>query len=268
MLASFNNIIYTKVGKGPHLCFLHGFCEDSRIWEPLVTQLAKSHTCVLIDLPGFGKSKNTPFTTIPQVATQIKNLLEYEKIQQPILLGHSLGGYILAEYMHRFPSSLSAAAYIHSSTKADTPLKMENRLKSIDFVEKNGTAEFFRLFVSGLVALPHRARLRDTLTAMVNTTSQASVIAGLQAMRSRVGRENSLHAFQKPILFLCGDEDQHYIPSDTYEQVASCTIAQISSLSNVGHLSMLEDPKNCLKELSHFLNFTTTLAKNGIPTNR
>lgn len=260
MRASFNNIEYTKVGTGPHLCFLHGFCEDSRIWEPIVTQLAKSHTCVLIDLPGFGRSKNTPFTTISQVATQIKSLLEYEKIQQPILLGHSLGGYILAEYMHRFPTSLSAAAYIHSSTTADTLAKKENRLKSIDFVKKNGTAEFFRLFVSGLVALPHRARLRNTLTAMVNTTSLDSVVAGLHAMRSRIGRENSLHDFKKPVLFLCGDEDQHYVPSDTYKQVASCTTAQLSRLPNVGHLSMLEDPENCLKELCHFFNFVNEIA--------
>jgi|TARA_B110000902_G_scaffold6251_1_gene7497 pimeloyl-ACP methyl ester carboxylesterase len=248
------------VGTGPHLCFLHGFCEDSRIWEPLVTEFAKTYTCITIDLPGFGASTNIPFTTIPAVAKQVKDLLDHENVMQPILLGHSLGGYIVAEYMHQCPDSLAAAAFIHSTTYADSSLKKENRLKSIDFINTHGTAEFFRIFIPGLVAPPYRARLRDDLTAMVRSTPISSVIAGLHAMRDREDHRSLLDTFDNPILLLRGEEDNHYQAHDIYEQAARCQAAQVSSLDNVGHLSMLEDQKKCLTEVKHFLDFVAAVS--------
>jgi pimeloyl-ACP methyl ester carboxylesterase len=248
------------VGTGPHLCFLHGFCEDSRIWDPLVTEFAKTYTCIAIDLPGFGASTNIPFTTIPALATQVKDLLDHERVEQPILLGHSLGGYILAEYMHQYPNSLAAGAFIHSTTYSDSRVKKENRLKSIDFINTHGTAEFFRIFIPGLVATPQRARLRDHLTAMVRNTPTSSVIAGLQAMRDREDHRSLLDTFDKPILLLRGEEDNHYPAKDIYEQAARCQAAQVSSLTNVGHLSMLEDQKKCLTEVKHFLAFVAAVS--------
>ena len=259
MLSRFNQITYTKVGTGPHLCFLHGFCEDSRIWEPLITAFAKTHTCIAIDLPGFGASTSIPFTTIPEVVKQIKNLLDYENVEQPILLGHSLGGYIVAEYIHQYPSSLAAAAFIHSTTYADNSIKKENRLKSINFINTYGTSEFFRIFMSGLVASSHKARLRENLTAMVNATPTASVIAGLHAMRDRKDRSSVLDTFDKPVLLLRGEEDPYYQAKEIYGQAAKCQAAQIGNLTNVGHLSMLEDQKKCLTEVKHFIEFVAAV---------
>lgn len=247
------------MGTGPHLCFLHGFCEDSRIWEPLVTELSQNYTCIVIDLPGFGASKHTPFSTIPEVTLQVRELLHHEGVVQPILLGHSLGGYIAAEYIHQFGDEIDAVALIHSTTYADTDAKKENRLRSIDFIQKHGTTEFFRVFVPGLVALPHRARLRDDLIAMVNDAPTPSVVAGLRAMRAREDRRESLSTYHKPVLILRGEEDQYYQAQDIYMQASLCSAVQISNIPNVGHLSMLEDPKKCLIEVKHFLEFTNAI---------
>ena len=248
------------MGTGPHLCFLHGFCEDSRIWEPLVTEFVKTHTCITIDLPGFGASTSVPFTNIPVVTQQIKDLLDHENVVQPILWGHSLGGYIVAEYMHQYPGSLAATAFIHSTTYADSSIKKENRLKSIDFINTHGTAEFFRIFIPGLVATPHRARLRDDLTTMVQSTPKSSVIAGLHAMRDREDRRNTLEIFDKPVLLLRGEEDTYYQAQVIYEQAARCQAAQVSNLPHVGHLSMLEDQKKCLTEVKRFIDFVAAVS--------
>lgn len=248
------------MGTGPHLCFLHGFCEDSRIWEPIVAELSHEYTCIVIDLPGFGASKHTPFTTIPAVTQQIRALLHHENIEQPILLGHSLGGYIVAEYIHLYASELAAAAFIHSTTYADNDAKKENRLRSIEFIQKHGTTEFFRIFVPGLVAVPHRARLREELIAMVNDAPIQSVVDGLHAMRAREDRREALDHFHKPVLLLRGEEDQYYQAQDIYAQAARCSVVQLSTIPQVGHLSMLEDPKKCLTEVKHFLDFMAAVS--------
>ncbi|MBT6234671.1 MAG: alpha/beta hydrolase [Bacteroidetes bacterium] len=255
MQANYNNIHYSKVGTGPHLCFLHGFCEDSRIWQPVVDELKDTFTCTTINLPGFGASKGIRFTSIPQVASQIHELLQAENITNPILFGHSLGGYILAEYMHQYDHCLRAAGFIHSSTYCDTPSKKENRSKTASFIRSHGTKEFFRLFVSSLVAIQHRSVLRESLYAMVTSTPTQSVIDGLLAMQQREDRSEVLTSFDKPILMLHGAEDDYYAPDVVCRQAALCQAVQLDILPNIGHLSMLEDQKKYLTKVRHFIRF-------------
>jgi len=251
----FKNIAYSKVGTGPHLCFLHGFCEDSTIWQSLADTLRLDYTVICVDLPGFGKSSDLSFGTLNEVAKQINELLKAEDIQRCILLGHSMGGYIAAAYAALFPSELKALALVHSTALADGSSKEINRQKSIDFIVKNGSQEFFRLFISGLVALEHRGRLREQLTALITQTSDRSILAGLSAMKERPSHLETIAQFHKPILFIKGEEDTHYSADEIYTQAAAASICQLSMLQDVGHLSMLENPEKCLMEVQRFLKF-------------
>ncbi len=260
MIFNFKNIIYSKVGTGPHLCFLHGFCEDSTIWQSLADTLSQDYTVISIDLPGFGRSSDLSFGTLDEVATQINKLLKAEDIESCILLGHSMGGYIAAAYAALFPSELKALALVHSTTLADSPSKVVNRQKSIDFIAKNGSQEFFRLFIPGLVALEHRGRLREQLIALVNQTSDRSILAGLNAMKERPSHLETIAQLDKPILFMKGEEDTHYSAEEIYTQAAAAPKCQLSVLQGTGHLSMLENPEKCLVEVQRFLTFVEAIS--------
>ena len=260
MIFNFKNIIYSKVGTGPHLCFLHGFCEDSTIWQSLADTLSQDYTVISIDLPGFGRSSDLSFGTLDEVATQINKLLKAEDIESCILLGHSMGGYIAAAYAALFPSELKALALVHSTALADSPSKVVNRQKSIDFIAKNGSQEFFRLFIPGLVALEHRGRLREQLTALVNQTSDRSILAGLNAMKERPSHLETIAQLDKPILFMKGEEDTHYSADEIYTQAAAASKCQLSVLQGAGHLSMLENPEKCLVEVQRFLTFVEAIS--------
>ncbi len=172
-----------------------------------------------------------------------------------MLFGHSMGGYILAEYLHKYGHELNAAGFIHSTALEDRETKKSNRQKTIDFIKINGTDEFFKLFVPSLVAPEHLASLKDELTALICKTKTESILDGLKAMMQRPSRVESLEAFTKPILFLKGGRDQHYTDNETYLQASKCQIAQISEIKHVGHLSMYEDADNCYREFNTFLMF-------------
>ncbi|MFN8423087.1 MAG: alpha/beta fold hydrolase [Anaerolineae bacterium] len=47
-------------GAGPAILFLHGVPTDGRLWRPLVRRLRARHTCVVVDLPGCGRSAPLP----------------------------------------------------------------------------------------------------------------------------------------------------------------------------------------------------------------
>ena len=52
-----------------------------------------------------------------------------------------------------------------------------------------------------------------------------------------------------------GAEDQHYTEGEIYLQASKCDLVQINKLEDVGHLSMFENKKKCLKLIKHFLDF-------------
>lgn len=243
------------MGRGPHLCFLHGFCENQSIWEPVIKSLQNSYTCINIDLPGFGKSNQTRFLDLPIVATQVNELLSNENVRDCVIFGHSMGGYLVAEYIHQYGDEIRAAGFIHSTSRADSPKKKEKRAKTIDFIANNGSKVFFPIFIQELVTEQHFETLKDKLFNLVSATSNQSIIDGHTAMMNREDRLVSIGHFNKPILFLKGEKDKHYGPFDTNYEAAQCQLAQINQLDDVAHLSMFEDSSACLKAIEEFLNF-------------
>lgn len=97
MYININNhqIYYQKLGRGPDLIMLHGWGNDvSSFWG--VTELLKEDFKLwLVDLPGFGRSDTPkyPFNTA-DYANIVEELTHSNEIQNPTLLGHSLGGRI------------------------------------------------------------------------------------------------------------------------------------------------------------------------------
>ncbi len=247
------------MGIGPHLCFLHGFCEDSTLWKSSLQHLQKTYTCLTIDLPGFGKSTSASFTSITDISRQIHEIILHEKIGKHLLLGHSLGGYVAVDYAAHYPEYLSGLGLIHSTAAEDAAEKKANRKKTIHFIQRHGTVEFFQLFIKTLVAEHHSDCLTPALIHTIQNTPTTSIIQGLQAMLHRKDHRDTLASLSIPILFLMGEYDIHYDMHDIFEQASRCDIAQIQMIDHVGHLSMVENEKAYLSVLQQFLDFTHTL---------
>src|SRR5882724_3332970 len=53
-------IHYLVAGKGEPVILLHGYAQNSHMWRPLITELAKTNTVIAPDLRGFGQSGKPP----------------------------------------------------------------------------------------------------------------------------------------------------------------------------------------------------------------
>src|ERR1700694_442165 len=47
---------YLEAGRGPAVVLVHGYAETSRMWRPLMSQLADRYRVIAPDLPGIGGS--------------------------------------------------------------------------------------------------------------------------------------------------------------------------------------------------------------------
>jgi pimeloyl-ACP methyl ester carboxylesterase len=257
----FPNTYYKKIGNGPSVLLIHGFGEDATIWSNQIAYLQDQYTVVIPDLPGSGKS-NLPSTeiSIELLADFVFEIVEQEQIRQVILLGHSMGGYITAAFAKKYPDRLLGIGFIHSSVYADDDLKKETRLKSIQLIERGEEEkiEFLKIAIPNLYAehskLNRKPEIQQHLTNAFSISS-STLIAYTKAMMLRPDNSQLLTEWNKPVLFVVGNEDKAVPPKDNFKQSALSKDCSIYLLTNVGHMSMVEDADQLNKIINRFLEY-------------
>lgn len=102
---TFPELAYLKTGVGPALILLHGFPESGSLWRNIWPSMAASFTVIIPDIPGSGESTFTgEQITMEQLATGIKQVMDKENIQEAVLVGHSMGGYIAFAFADLYPA--------------------------------------------------------------------------------------------------------------------------------------------------------------------
>jgi pimeloyl-ACP methyl ester carboxylesterase len=96
---------YMTAGQGEAVILLHGYAENSRMWRPLIPQLAQRFTVIAPDLPGIGQSSipssGLDFKT---AAKRIHALALSLGIKKARVVGHDIGLMVAYAYAAQFPS--------------------------------------------------------------------------------------------------------------------------------------------------------------------
>lgn len=96
-------INYKQYGKGEEVVLLHGWGQNIEMMKPLGDHLADHYHVTIIDLPGFGLSKEPVYAyTIFDYTETVHELLQELKIDNPIMMGHSFGGRIAIVYASKY----------------------------------------------------------------------------------------------------------------------------------------------------------------------
>lgn len=101
---------YLEGGQGEVLVLVHGFGGDKDNFTRLAGRLTKSFRIIIPDLPGFGDASRD-LSARYLVSDQVERLHEFLsalELKRVILGGHSMGGFIAAQYAVRFPNEISA----------------------------------------------------------------------------------------------------------------------------------------------------------------
>lgn len=257
-LASDNgNLFYRKQGEGQTVVLLHGFGEDSSIWENQILALSNQYKLIIPDLPGSGHSTFIPNANIDTYADCVMDILQNENINTPIiLLGHSMGGYITLSFAEKNPKLLKGIGLLHSSSYADTEEKKTGRKKSIEFIEVNGASAFLKTAIPGLFSEEFNKinpSIVETLVIEGNHFSKESLIQYYEAMIARPDRSFVLKAANYPVLFIAGKYDKAVPIEFSLEQSHLPKISYINILNKSAHMGMLEETEKFNAAILHFL---------------
>ena len=230
---------------------LHGFGEDSSIWNDYATVLEKEYD---VNLPEYAQLSN--LKTIEDYADFVHEQLVEEGVDKCAMIGHSMGGYIALAFAEKYPQMLSGFGLFHSTSFADSDEKKEARNKVIETIKKSGSAVFIRASTPTLYAEEFTKLNRLIITKHIEYASQfppEALIAGMQAIRDRPDRRVVLKALRVPVMFIIGEKDKSVSPADAKSQIMMPKFFSSSILDNVAHMGMVEEAEHCLAFLEKFL---------------
>ena len=246
---------FFEKGQGQPLVFLHGFCESGEMWQFFADSLSADSRVFCPDLPGFGNSLLTsPITSLEEVALQLEEWLDALQIQNPIVMGHSLGGYVALALLERMGNRIQAIGLIHSTAYADDLEKKEMRNRTLTFLKKHGAAKFVTSFVPQLFPEHRRIELAEELAHAIEDGKRSSLeglLAYTIAMRDRVDQLEVLQQFAGPKLLLAGTLDGSVKIESSRAQQSVFT--HYIELEGVGHLGMVEEKEKTFEVVKNFV---------------
>lgn len=97
---------FKKLGEGTPLIILHGLFGSLDNWMTLAKEWSEHFEVYLVDQRNHGQSPHSDSFSYPLMASDLEKLIEQESIQDPIILGHSMGGKTAMEFSIEYPDKL------------------------------------------------------------------------------------------------------------------------------------------------------------------
>ncbi len=250
-------IRYTDSGEGIPTVFLHGYLEAKEIWQPFTKELPVGIRSICIDLPGHGQSTFRGDTiTMEYMAQTIKHVLNNLRVNQCVVIGHSMGGYAALAFAELYPNMLLGLVLFHSTANPDTPEKRESRAIDIDLIMQGEKGRVVANAIPKGFATHNLIPLKDYVNWALNIaqrTPSNGIAACLRGMSVRKDRNFILGTPKCPTLLIFGSKDNH-IHLQTAESISG-RFAECESafLHNSGHMGFLEETGESLRVLVPFI---------------
>ena len=265
-------IAYRLMGSGKPLLLVHGFGEDSQIWNQQIAFLEDHCQLIVPDLPGSGKSEMITEGQKNRTVEEPISLLDYadvldailaeENVTNCIMLGHSMGGYISLAFAEKYAEKLSKFGLVHSSAIADSTEKKTSRIKGIELMENYGAAPFLKNTIPNLFSIKYKTEHPEMVTSLIESSQQFSTPACQQyyrAMMNRPDRTAVLKGNPKPILFVIGTEDVAAPLTDLLPQISLPLDPHVHILEGVGHMGMWEATAQVNQFILDFINLSSKI---------
>lgn len=250
---------YTLSGEGEQtpVVLVHGFLEDSRLWDDWLALLPNNRAYLRLDLPGFHESELHENLSIESMAEALNAVVEQVGFKRFILVGHSMGGYVSLAFAEKYSQKIAGLCMFHSHPFADTEEKQAARQKAIDFINKNGHILYVRQAIPQLFIYDFSKGYQMEVNRLIHNATYfkpEAIIAALHAMRMRPDRTAVLKYATYPVLFLIGQHDSTMTLDQSMAQTTLPDLAAVHVFPTVGHMGMFSASRETSKAFREWLS--------------
>ena len=251
------NLAVEVQGEGPAVLFVHGYPLDRTIWREQIDAL-EGYLRIAPDLRGMGQSDAPDLGYGMELyAADLAALLDALGVDDVVLCGLSMGGYIAFEFVRQWRSRVRGLVLMDTRAEADSPEVRRARDAAAATAREQGTAAVSDAMLPKMLApstLTERPDVVERVRATMAATPVSGLVGALGAMRDRVGSEALLPTLAGiPTLVLVGAADILTPPDQARAMAEAIPGAQLAVIPGAGHLPPVEQPAATTKSLREFL---------------
>jgi len=258
---------YVDIGSGaagPPIVFVHGLGGAWQNWLENIPRAAEERRVLALDLPGFGRSEMPRGEiTVPGYGRSVEEFCEQLGLDQVVLVGNSMGGFVAAETTIQFPSRverlvLVSAAGLSITNLMRRPVQTWGRVAAAlgSYGAANTRAAITRPVIRQLslgFVMRHPTRLRaDLCWEQVHAAGTPGFRPALDALLD-YDFHHRLEEISCPTLIVWGTEDMLVPVADADEFERMIRGARKILMKDTGHVPMLERPAKFNECLIEFL---------------
>lgn len=239
------------------ICFLPGLTADHTLFVRQIGYFSVNYNVLVWDAPAHGKSR--PFQldfTMEDLARFLHEILIAEKIENPILVGQSLGGYISQMYIELYLNEVSHFVSIDSA-----PLQRKYyqqwEIWSLKHIENMYMCCPWHLLVKiGTRGVSESIEGRANMKSMMLSYSKKEYckLAGFgYKMLAEAVEQNRPYQLTCPTLLICGQYDQAGSVKKYNKDWTRNTGFSLVWIPNAGHNSNIDNPEAVNNEIENFI---------------
>jgi len=250
-------ILHSKIlGSGQPLLILHGFLGMSDNWKTLGNKYAENFEVHLIDQRNHGRSFHSEEFSYDFMVDDLKTYIDCHKLENCILLGHSMGGKTAMQFALTYPELIQklVIADIAPKTYPAHHQYILKALSEVDFTIQKNRKEIEAILSkyiteAGVVQFLMKNVYRKEKTELAYRFN----LPVLQSKYNEVViTYQSTSKFKKPTLFLKGSNSNYITKDDIVTIERNFPNAHIKEISNSGHWLHAEQPQEFYKKTMSF----------------
>ncbi len=228
------------------IVILHGWGQSSQAWLETVKLLKQDFRYYLLDLPGFGGTKNLkPGSNVPEYTGFVNDFARKLKLKNFVLMGHSYGGQIAADFAIKYPETVKRLVLIDAAVVRTRQLKTVIKIALaktvkpiISLFPKNLSTSILKLYN------PDYSASNDYQRSVLN-----------KIVKYNLG--SKLHLIKVPTDIVWGSEDKviRYMGKYLVEGIPQ---AKLHVVYGAGHILNITHPKKLATTLNRILTHEST----------
>ena len=253
-------------GKGAPIVLIPGLASSGAVWDGTVKRYCGDHQCHALTLAGFAGVPAIDGPLLAAAEQQLSAYIATNKLGKPVVIGHSLGGFLGLKLAADHPQQVARLVVVDS-----LPAMAAAQMPSITGAQMKEMAAGMRTRMLGMDADAYQAGQLQTLRTMISKEDdvQRALVWGKQSDRTTVANamaemmgedlRQDISRIKAPTLVLgswiayknFGSQQQFaQMYAAQYQQLAGVKVEMADSAR---HFIMLDDPSWMYDRIDAFL---------------
>ena len=251
-------LAYDDVGVGHAIVLIHGYPFNRSLWTEQTEALTSRFRVVTPDLRGFGESDSSEGpVTMNRMARDVAELMDQLGIEQAVIGGLSMGGYVALAFVKQFPSRVKALVLADTRAQADSEEGKQTRHQQAEKALSEGMAGIADAMLPKLLTpdtVSKRPEVVKRVRDMMLKTKPQAAASALLGMAQRDDLSEFISTIRVPTMIVVGREDALTPLADSEKMQSKIAPSRLVVIENACHVSNLEQTEQFNYALIRFLD--------------